>query len=97
MKLYYVYILSNKTRTVLYIGMTNDIVRRVWEHKNHCVEGFTSRYDIDKLVWFELHSTAENAIAAEKRIKRYKRDWKINLIEKDNPNWDDLFDEISGT
>jgi len=79
----------------LYIGMTNDLVRRVWEHKNHAVEGFTDKHDVTMLVWFEVHATAEAAIKREKRLKRYKRVWKLELIEADNPDWDDLYGVIA--
>jgi len=78
----------------LYIGMTNDLVRRVWEHKNHVVEGFTEKHDVTMLVWFEVHATAEAAIKREKRLKRYKRDWKLELIEAENPDWNDLYEVI---
>lgn len=92
---YYTYLLASERQGTLYIGMTNDLVRRVWEHKNHSVDGFTENYNVTNLVWFEIHSTAENAIAAEKKLKRYKRKWKVDLIEKENPEWLDLYDTIS--
>lgn len=92
---YYTYLMASKPGGTLYIGMTNDLVRRVWEHRNHAVDGFTKRHGIGMLVWFEVHATAEAAIKREKRLKRYKRDWKIELIEADNPDWDDLYDRIT--
>jgi putative endonuclease len=92
---YYTYIMASSKYGTLYIGMTNDLIRRVWEHKNHCVDGFTGRYDVTDLVWYEIHSTAENAIKREKRLKRYLRQWKISLIEENNPQWHDLYDDIA--
>jgi len=77
--------MASERQGTLYIGMTNDLLRRAWEHKNHCVEGFTEKYRVVDLVWYEIHSTAEGAITAEKRMKRYKRKWKVDLIEKVNP------------
>jgi putative endonuclease len=92
---YYTYIMASERNGTLYIGMTNDLVRRAWEHKNHCFEGFTEKYEVTLLVWFEQHSTAKNAIKREKRLKRYERKWKLDLIEKENPDWNDLYEEIS--
>jgi len=91
---YYTYILTSGRNGTLYIGMTNNIVRRVWEHKNHVVEGFTKKHDVINLVWFEIHSSAENAIKREKALKRYQRKWKMELFEEKNPLWIDLYDEI---
>jgi putative endonuclease len=92
---FYVYILTNVPRGVLYTGMTNDLVRRVFEHRSHAASGFTSKNGLTRLVHFELHETAGNAIAREKAIKRWERSWKFDLIESKNPNWDDLWDEIT--
>ncbi len=92
---YYTYMMASGKNGTLYVGMTNNLVRRVWEHKNHVLEGFTNTYDVTKLVWFEVHATAEAAIVREKRLKRYKRDWKIELIETENPNWCDLYEKIA--
>lgn len=92
---YYTYMMASGKNGTLYIGMTNDLVRRVWEHKNHVAEGFTDTYNVTKLVWFEVHQAAEAAIVREKRLKRYKRDWKIELIEADNPHWDDLYEKVT--
>jgi putative endonuclease len=92
---YYVYLLASKKHGTLYLGVTNDIVRRVYEHRTKAVAGFTSRYDVDKLVWFEIHVTAEAAITREKELKKWRRDWKIRLIEESNPEWVDLYPGIS--
>jgi putative endonuclease len=88
---FFVYLLASGVRGTLYIGVTSDLLKRVWEHKNKAVSGFTARYDVDRLVWFETHATAEAAIQREKQLKEWKRDWKMNLIERDNPHWIDLF------
>ncbi len=87
---YYVYILTNKKNGTLYIGMTNHLERRIYEHKNKLIEGFTNKYELDKLVYMESYQYVQYAILREKRIKKWKRQWKINLIEKDNPQWNDL-------
>jgi putative endonuclease len=79
----------------LYIGWTSDLVRRVWEHKVRAVPGFNAKYGVDRLVWFERHDTLEAAMLREKRIKSWKRAWKIELIEKDNPHWTDLYANIA--
>ena len=92
---YYVYILASQAYGTLYVGMTSDLVKRIWEHKCKAVPGFTARYGVDQLVWFETHATAEAAIQREKQIKEWKQDWKINLIERDNPYWVDLYPNIS--
>ena len=92
---YYTYIMASAPQGTLYIGMTNNLVRRVWEHKNHVVEGFTDKYEVTTLVWFEVHATAEAAITREKALKRYKRAWKIELVEAENPDWADLYDIIT--
>ncbi|HMU61869.1 MAG TPA: GIY-YIG nuclease family protein [Gemmatimonadales bacterium] len=85
-----VYILANKCRGTLYVGVTSSVVARVWQHANHLVDGFTKRYDVTRLVWFEVHPTMESAIRREKAIKEWKRTWKIELIEGANPGWNDL-------
>jgi len=90
MRTYYVYILSNSHKTTLYIGVTNDLERRVREHKNKIFRGFTSRYNISKLVYFEEFSDVEEAISREKQLKNWHRAWKENLIRANNPNWRDL-------
>ncbi len=78
-----------------YIGLTSNLIKRIWEHKNNLVEGFTKRYSIHKLVWYELHESMESAIEQEKRLKEWKRHWKLELIERTNPNWQDLYDTIA--
>ncbi|MBU3679249.1 MAG: GIY-YIG nuclease family protein [Candidatus Kapabacteria bacterium] len=90
-----VYILASARNGTLYIGVTSNIVRRVWEHRNHLVEGFTARYNVTSLVYYELYDTMEVAIAREKQLKKWNRAWKIQLILKTNPEWKDLWDEIS--
>ena len=94
MKNYYVYILSSKRNGTLYTGVTSYIVKRVYEHKQNVVEGFTKKYNIHMLVWYEIHDSAESAINKEKQIKKWKRTWKLKLIEKDNPEWIDLYESI---
>ena len=91
---YYVYILASKPYGTLYIGVTNDLVRRVWEHKNDFVERFTKKYSVHYLVYYEQCEDAESAITHEKQMKKWKRRWKLELIEKTNPNWKDLYHEI---
>jgi len=92
MKQYWVYIMTNPNNTVIYTGVTNDIKRRVWEHKNKTKSGFTSRYNVTKLVYYEDFPRMIDAIAAEKKIKGSSRAKKIKLIEEMNPNWKDLYD-----
>ena len=94
MKNYYVYILSSKRNGTLYTGVTSDIIKRVYEHKQNVVEGFTKKYNIHMLVWYEIHDSAESAINKEKQIKKWKRTWKLKLIEKDDPEWIDLYESI---
>ena len=89
-----VYILASGRNGTLYIGVTSDLVKRIWEHKNNVVEGFTKRYSVHDLVWYELHQTMESAIHREKRLKEWKRAWKLELIEGSNPDWRDLYHEI---
>jgi putative endonuclease len=89
-----VYILTNRRNGTLYVGVTSDLTRRIWEHKEDMVDGFTKRYNLHMLVYTEFHATMEEAILREKRIKKWRRDWKITLIEKANPTWRDLYDEI---
>lgn len=87
---YYLYILCNKYNGTLYIGVTNDLERRMFEHKNKLIDGFTKQYSLDKLVYFESYQYINDAIKREKNLKKWKRQWKKNLIEKENPNWSDL-------
>jgi len=91
---YFVYILTNKYNGTLYIGVTNDLIKRIWQHKNKVVDGFTKKFDISRLVYFEECQSINEAIKREKQVKKWNRQWKINLIEKHNPLWDDLYEEI---
>ncbi|MEO5358122.1 MAG: GIY-YIG nuclease family protein [Nitrospirae bacterium YQR-1] len=88
---FYVYIMTNKNNTVLYTGITNDLQRRCYEHRNKLIEGFTSKYSISKLVYYEIYNTAESAITREKQIKNGSRQKKLNIINENNPDWNDLF------
>jgi len=90
MRQYYVYILTNKTNKVLYIGVTNNLVRRIFEHKNKLAEGFTKKYNLSKLVYYEVTNDIYSALEREKQLKNWHRDWKINLINNFNPVWADL-------
>ncbi len=90
-----VYILASKPKGTLYIGVTSNLVQRVWQHKNDFVEGFTKRYRVHRLVWHEVHDSMESAISREKALKKWKRLWKIGLIERSNPTRVDLYDEIA--
>jgi putative endonuclease len=89
-----VYILASERNGTLYTGVTSKLIKRVWEHKNNIIPGFTQRYGVHILVWFELHPTMESAIKREKCIKEWKRDWKLDLIEKENKNWNDLYNSL---
>ena len=91
---YYVYILASRKHGTLYLGVTNDLVRRVHEHKNKVTPSFTSRYGVDRLVWFERYEDPVSAITREKDIKKWRRDWKTNLIEEGNPDWLDRYPMI---
>ncbi len=95
-KQYYVYILTNKPRGVLYIGITSDLSKRSSEHKHKVVKSFSQRYNLGQLVYYEVFEDPENAIKREKRLKKWNRQWKIELIEKANPDWNDLYEEICG-
>ena len=89
-----VYILASGWDGTLYVGVTSDLIKRVWEHKNDLIEGFTKTYRVHNLVWFEQHETMESAILREKAIKEWDRAWKIELIEESNPKWQDLYPEL---
>jgi putative endonuclease len=91
----YVYILASRPYGTLYVGVTNDLLRRTWEHRTHCVSGFTTKHEVTRLVWFECHESIVAAITREKQIKEWRRDWKVNLIQQANPEWRDLYGEIS--
>jgi len=93
-KQYYVYIMTNKRNNVLYTGITSDLKKRIWEHKEKIAKGFTEKYNINKLVYFEIYNDPENAIVREKQIKAGSRDRKIELIRKINPEWKDLYSEL---
>jgi putative endonuclease len=86
--------LASKRNGTLYVGVTSDLVKRIWEHKNNVVEGFTQQYSVHMLVWYEVHGTMESAIAREKAMKEWKRAWKIRRIEEVNPEWKDLYESI---
>jgi putative endonuclease len=96
MQRYYVYILASKRNGTLYIGVTNDLTKRVYEHKNKLVEGFTRKYDVRMLVYYEETSNVESAIIREKQLKKWNRKWKVDLIEQTNPDWNDLYAGLTG-
>jgi putative endonuclease len=95
-KTYYVYILASRRNGTLYIGVTNDIVRRVTEHREGLAPGFTRKHDVKRLVYFETFADIHDAIHRESRLKKYKREWKMNLIQKDNVEWADLYPSLLG-
>ena len=94
MKFYFVYILASKRNGTIYIGVTSNLPKRIWEHKNNLVEGFTKKYNVHNLVYFEQTENVNSALLREKQLKKWKREWKIELIEKDNPQWKDLYEKI---
>ena len=94
-KEFYVYILASQRQGTLYIGVTSALAQRVWQHRIKAVDGFTTRYHVDQLVYFERHADAASAIQREKQLKKWRRAWKIRLIEERNPEWRDLYDEIA--
>lgn len=94
MKNYYVYILSSKRNGTLYVGSTSDLIKRVFEHKSKFIAGFTAKYNVSKLVYFEEHDSYVEAARREKRLKNWCRQWKLNLIEEKNPQWDDLYETL---
>jgi putative endonuclease len=91
----YVYILASEPYGTLYIGVTSNLIKRVWEHREGVIDGFSKQYGVKQLAWFEIHSEILEAIKREKQIKKWNRDWKVNLIQQSNPDWRDLFDEIA--
>lgn len=95
MKRYFVYVMASKRNGTLYVGVTNDIARRVYEHRTGQVDGFTTRYDVKTLVYYELHRDVETAIAREKTMKKWPRKWKLNAIEEMNPTWADLYETLN--
>jgi len=94
---FYVYIMASKKNGTLYIGVTSNLVKRIYQHKNNLVEGFTQKYGAHTLVYYEQHFSAESAIRREKRLKEWRRKWKIDLIEETNPKWNDLYPKITGS
>jgi putative endonuclease len=94
--MYYVYIMASRRNGTLYVGVTNDIARRAHEHRSGKIDGFTKRYSVKQLVWYEPYDEIETAIAREKTIKRWPRKWKLNVIEAMNPSWADLYDDLNG-
>ena len=95
-KYYYVYVLANKPRGTTYVGVTSNLVQRVWQHKQEQADGFTKRHGLKSLVWYEQHEDVQEAILREKQIKNWNRLWKIELIESGNPEWNDLYETIIG-
>jgi putative endonuclease len=93
-KQYYVYMLASKRNGTLYTGITSDLIKRIWQHKEGLVDGFSKQYKTRTLVYFEAYEDVEEAILREKRIKKWNRKWKIKLIEKNNPNWDDIYQRL---
>jgi putative endonuclease len=93
---YYVYIMASGRNGTLYVGVTNDLVRRAWEHREGVVEGFTRQHNVKMLVYAEPHDDIEQAILREKKLKKWRRAWKLDLIEEGNPDWRDLFDDLNG-
>ena len=91
-----VYLLATGKRGTLYIGVTSNLLARTWQHREHMVEGFTKRYDVTKLVWYESHGTMDTAILREKKLKKWNREWKLRLVQEFNPEWRDLWDDIVG-
>ena len=91
----FVYLLASKPCGTLYVGSTFELARRVWQHETRAIPGFTAKYGVDRLVWYEAHERLETALVRERQIKKWKRDWKINLIERENPYWTDLYPSLS--
>lgn len=89
-----VYLLASKRNGTLYVGVTSDLIKRVWEHQQHLADGFTCKYQVGALVWYEMHETMETAIRREKQIKKWNRAWKIRMIESDNPTWRNLYPDL---
>jgi putative endonuclease len=95
MKEYYVYIMASKRNGTLYTGVTSDLIKRVWQHKSAEIRGFTSKYKVNQLVYYEIHGDIMEAIKREKNIQAWKRAWKLRLIEEHNPNWNDLYKTLA--
>ncbi len=94
MKQYYTYIMTNKSNKVVYVGVTGDLIKRIYEHRYHIIEGFTKKYKVDKLVYFEVYNDVSEAIKREKQLKNWHHDWKLNLAKQSNTDLRDLYDEI---
>ena len=94
MKKFFVYMMASKLYGTIYTGMSSELVQRIYQHKNGTFDGFTKQYNVNRLVWYEAHDNAESAIRRERQIKEWKRDWKIKLIEDENPTWRDLYEDI---
>ncbi|MEM9616942.1 MAG: GIY-YIG nuclease family protein [Pseudomonadota bacterium] len=94
-KQFWVYILASKKHGTLYVGMTDDLAKRIWMHKEKLLDGFTKQYDVNRLVWCEPHEARDTAFTRERQLKKWKRAWKIELIEKENPDWLDLFETLN--
>ena len=92
---YWVYMLASQRNGTLYIGSTSELAQRVWQHKRHVVEGFTARYNVHHLVWFEEHATPMAMVTRERQLKKWNREWKVKLIEASNPDWTDLYERIT--
>ena len=92
----HVYLLASDRNGTLYVGVTSDLIARTWQHREHVVEGFTQRYGVVRLVWFEAHPTMDSAIHREKQIKKWNRAWKVRVIDETNPSWRDLWPDITG-
>ncbi len=88
---YHVYMLASRRHGTLYLGVTNNLARRIWEHKTKVIPGFSAKYGVDRLVWYEAYDRIDEAIAREKALKKWRRDWKLRLIEEMNPEWEDLY------
>ena len=95
-KQFYVYMLASKPNGTLYTGVTSNLIQRVWQHKHDVIQGFTRKYNVKILVYYEVHENAESALTREKKIKRWRRAWKLGLIEDSNPEWRDLYEDILG-
>ncbi len=95
-RVFYVYMLASQRNGTLYVGVTGDLARRVWEHRQGDIKGFTAKYGVKRLVWCEAYPTAIEAITREKRLKRWRREWKLALIESENPQWRDLYETLNG-
>ena len=94
---FFVYILASRRNGTLYVGMTDDLLKRIWQHRNDAIPGFTQTYNVKMLVWYESHGSRESALLRERRLKKWNRAWKLALIEQENPQWHDLWAEVAGS